>query len=283
MAPLGLASTLLMVTVTSALPKALPGDDGVLLRYWWEHFRTGQVVPTWGNLRYGLEGVASLAPLLVVAVAGACLWVVWSRTRSRPAAIAGLALAALTYGAVALPTGAVPPLYAPPALDEPGSRPLSIIYDGRIELLAYRLDRDTAKPGERLALTLYWRSPQPVAQSYTVFVHLLDKDAQVLGGWDTIPGAGAYPTQMWTPGRVMAETYWVPVREDFVPPTLCRIEVGLYEGSTMRRLVASTQQRTRLGDSPLLARIAVPGPKPDLTGALPLAELPQFRGKKGRF
>ncbi len=267
--PLAALSAVLMLMITSTVPRGQIGDPGVFLPIWWERFREGLVTPTWGSLRYGLQGLSSLLLLAIVASAGLMVYCLIRRYAGRSPAPgwASVVLASAVYGAVSLPPATVPSLFAPPSLEAPGGHEARLVFGDQVELLGYRLDRAVARPGDRLAVTLYWQARRPVDVDYTVFVHLVGKDGEVLGGWDTVPGGGALPTRMWVPGRVIAETYWVPVSRSINTPTLCRIEVGLYEFPAMQRLVAFSADGQRLGDSPAVARIGIPGPQPDLHSA----------------
>ncbi len=277
--PLALASALLMLMITASLPKNPAGPVDTMLLYWWEHFRSGQMVPTWGNLNFGLQGRDALAPLGGLALAGLFLLALrkWGHAGRFGRTWGDLALAGVVYYVVAFPGGQVPALFAPPPLDQPqpyrkGQGPagaLSIRYGEAIELLGYRLERDQTHPGGRVGLTLYWRADRPVTEDYTVFIHVLDKDASPLGGWDTVPGAGAYPTTMWTPGRIVAETYWVPVNRVIDAPTAGRVEVGLYRFSTGERLAAVSGPGEKPGDSPLVARVPIRGKEPRWQAATP--------------
>ncbi|MCL4369608.1 MAG: hypothetical protein M1380_01690 [Chloroflexi bacterium] len=271
------AASALMLITGGRLPLSDHPDMSAIMGRWSTHFGFGQVTVTWGTLRYGLEGAASLAPLALVAGVGLLAWLLSSRrTPGRGAARSGvLALAALAYGAVSLPGAGVPPLFAPPALEAQltagRAHPLSMVFDDRIELLAYSADKEVLRPGDRLALTLYWRARVHIDESETVFVHLLDSDNATLGGWDGVPQMGTYPTQMWEPGRITAETYRVPLSTEVATPTLVRVEVGMYRSADSQRQPAATLEGIKLGSSPMITRLAVPGPTPDLRGATALS------------
>lgn len=270
------AASALMLVTGGALPLNDQPGLAAIMSYWPKHFGYGQMTVTWGTLRYGLEGAASLAPLAVVAAVGLLGLVLWLRGwLYRPAACGGtLALALLAYGVVSMPPASVPPLFAPPSLAAElkagRAHPQSVVFENHIELLGYRVDKEVLRPGDRLLVTLYWRPLLPIAESQTAFLHLLGSDQRVLGGWDVVPQMGTYPTQMWEPGQIVAETYRVPVRTDIVTPTLCRVEIGMYRSANTERQLATTPDGADLGYGPLLTRLAIQGPKPDLQGATPL-------------
>ncbi len=271
--PLGVVSAALMLMITADIPKAFPGTGGSWFPYWWMRFQEGHVVYTWGHLKYGLQGLASLAPLLLLAAGGLAVYA--TRWLTEPVGrVAALGVALLAYSVVSAPSLSVPALYAPLALEDRiaagEAYPSSLVFGDQINLLGYSLDQQRVQPGGQIMLTIYWQARRPMDESWTVFIHLLGKDGQVLGGWDTVPGAAAYPTEMWEPGRVVGETYRVPLKQSIEAPTVCRVEVGWYRFTTGERMAAADGAGVQLGDSPLLTRLAIPGPVPDRTAFAPI-------------
>ena len=94
-----------------------------------------------------------------------------------------------------------------------------------IDLTAIALD--DAKVGKELHLVLYWQSAAEILESYTVFVHLLNADGQLVAQQDNIPVAGLAPTDHWTPGHLVRDPYRLSL-----PATLTagvyQLRVGLY-------------------------------------------------------
>lgn len=112
---------------------------------------------------------------------------------------------------------------------------LSANLGGQVELLGYNLDPNGLRAGEAVHLTLYWRALDEMGVSYTVFVHLLDKENQIWGQRDSAPGNGTLPTTGWVKGEVIADEYEFTVRPE-APPGEYLIEVGLYDAQTGQRL-----------------------------------------------
>jgi hypothetical protein len=104
-------------------------------------------------------------------------------------------------------------------------------FAGAIELMGYDA---TERPGA-LEITLHWRSLEPLDADYTVFVHLLDGDGQVIAQDDAQPQSGAYPTSVWGAGEVIVDPHSL-----LLPPALpagqYRLRVGLYRLETGQRL-----------------------------------------------
>jgi hypothetical protein len=100
------------------------------------------------------------------------------------------------------------------------------VFDGRLELVDIVTPR-TLIPGDWIPVTLYWRLRERTSIDY--FTHLqpvdFNGDARgVTNGWIS---RSIYPTVMWQPGEVVAETRWLRVYED-APPGGYHFMVGMY-------------------------------------------------------
>lgn len=113
---------------------------------------------------------------------------------------------------------------------------LDVSFDGQIRLLGAVSNENTVRPGDVLALTLYWQALGPVAPDYTVFVHLLGEHDRVIAQRDALPGLGARPTSQWTPGPVVVDPYLLALPEVAYAPDQAVWEVGLYDAQTGHRL-----------------------------------------------
>ena len=134
--------------------------------------------------------------------------------------------------------------------------PLEVNLGNEVELLGYDLDRTSAKPGESLHLTLYWRALTAMDASYTVFTHLLDGESCVWGQKDNVPQAGAYPTTLWVEGEVVADEYEIVVKPD-APPGQYVIEVGVYLPQSGARLPVLDELGQVQGDRTLLGMVGI--------------------------
>jgi hypothetical protein len=132
----------------------------------------------------------------------------------------------------------------PPGLD---LQPVEARLGEQVELLGYALDRQEARPGEGVHLTLAWRCLREMDAAYTVFTHLLDEGGQVRGQKDNPPQGGRYPTTLWAAGEVVVDEYDLPVPPD-APPGRYQIEVGMYDPADMRRLPTAAGDRVLLGE-----------------------------------
>ncbi len=111
-------------------------------------------------------------------------------------------------------------------------QPINYTYDGKIRLLGYQLQAGTVHPAESLPLTLYWQIVEPTGLDYSIFVHLLGRQRQVVGQIDTYPGGGHWPTTLLSPGDILADLYEVPIlpeAEFTQAPTRLLIAAGIYD------------------------------------------------------
>jgi hypothetical protein len=116
------------------------------------------------------------------------------------------------------------PLIAPPpAGQSDGLTATAITFGSQIELTGYRAGSD--------GVTLRWQALTVPAADYTVFVHALDANGQIVAQADGQPRGGGFPTRAWLAGdTVLDEHHWS------LGPGTYTVEVGLYELATLRRL-----------------------------------------------
>ena len=99
-----------------------------------------------------------------------------------------------------------------------------------------------------LTVTLTWAAQAVPPQDYTVFVHLVDGEGELLAQDDAPPNAGRYPTSWWLPGDVIRDPHTLPLPG--TPTAGWELRVGLYDPATGARLPAFDSEGQRLpGDS----------------------------------
>jgi hypothetical protein len=124
-------------------------------------------------------------------------------------------------------------------------------FGDRARLVGYDLPETAARPGDKLALTLYWQALGTFDRNYAVFVHLITADNRIAGQHDQTPGDGAYPTTSWVAGEYMADAYAIPVNAG-TPPGDYWIEVGIYDPLSGARLPVTGAGGGPVGDRLLL-------------------------------
>jgi hypothetical protein len=110
---------------------------------------------------------------------------------------------------------------------------LEAVFGGQIALVGY----DLVEQGEQLQLRLLWRALQPIDQSYTVFVHLLDADGQIIQQKDVIPRNNTYSTLLWVSDEYIVDEYLFNKS-----PAIRDINIGLYSQQTGQRLALSNDE-----------------------------------------
>jgi len=173
------------------------------------------------------------------------------------------------------PFSAIVPAYQRPpiitAADVPASaRPVNATFGGQMRLLAYEIHTRETRPGGYVEVGLYWQAVAPMAEDYSIAIHLFGRDRQPLGQIDSYPGGGSYPTSLWSPGEVMYDVYRVPVHADARAPVAARIEVDLYRLATFETLPA-VDGAGREVNPVSLGRVKVAGSAPPTTPTNPLS------------
>jgi hypothetical protein len=212
-----------------------------------------------GRLLY--PALSAIAPLMVL---GLCQFTPRS-WRPIVTLHLGLALCAL---AIACPLVYILPNYAPPPiLTESEVGPLSARLDadlqGQIVLLGYTLPQKETWPGDTLAITLYYQAVVPFGIDYTVFVHFVDAQGNIVVQQDTFPGMGRYPTTLWQPGQIIADTFYLTLPEWTPAPSTGILEAGFYDHETQLRLLVVDENGQAVADSVWFHRMPTIAP-PDL-------------------
>lgn len=131
-------------------------------------------------------------------------------------------------------------------------RAVGVLFGDAIELERAALPTASAA-GQPVAYTLVWRAYAPVAHDYTVFVHLLDAEGQLVANDDGQPLGALFPTSVWEPGEIVSDIRALPAD---LPPGDYRVEVGLYRLDTGERL-ATGGTEVHLGDRVQLGTLTV--------------------------
>ena len=206
---------------------------------------------------YLMKGV-NLGRLLYPALSALSLWIVLGLCQFAPkrwwpplTTVLSLALCAL---AVACPFVYLFPNYAPPPiLDEsqvgPLTERLDANYQGQILLLGYHIPQEGTWPGDTLEITLYYQAMVPFGIDYTVFVHFVDAQGNIVVQQDTYTGMGRYPTTLWQPGQIIADTFYLTLPEWTPAPGTGILEAGFYDHDTGLRLLVVNENGQAVADS----------------------------------
>ena len=138
--------------------------------------------------------------------------------------------------------------------------PLSINFDGQIELVGYELGTLAPAANDSVELTLYWRALHPVSEDYIVFAHIIDpRTTTIYAGSDAMPSNWAAPTTTWQPGEIVTDVHTMTVNPD-TSPGIYEVEIGLYTNpgdGTFPRLRVVTPDGGMADNFAYLSRVRV--------------------------
>ncbi len=122
----------------------------------------------------------------------------------------------------------------PPGIDAPSPPP---VLGGLVTLAGFDVPSGPHAPGGALPVTLAWQAETAAGTGYTVFVHLVYRDGLIVAQVDRPPqlNGAPYPTDLWLPGEVVADTYELAIPPDASPGTYA-LRVGLYSQENGQRL-----------------------------------------------
>jgi len=100
---------------------------------------------------------------------------------------------------------------------------------------------------------LIWQSEQAVDINYTVFIHLLNENDEIIEQSDGQPTNGVYPTSAWFPSeQIIDSRQWTTS----APAGTYRLQIGLYDLQTGLRLPVTGDGA--LGDRAIITEITIP-------------------------
>jgi len=120
----------------------------------------------------------------------------------------------------------------PPQLD---FEPLNAQFDDNIRLMQYVIT--PTNDGNALDVALIWQTTEQTSRPYTVFVHLLDADGNLLAQQDGWPVDGQWPPTCWNPNSNVLDQRQIPLSDGAYA-----LKVGLYDAQTGMRLLTSDGQ-----------------------------------------
>lgn len=146
------------------------------------------------------------------------------------------------------------------------ANPVQVDYDdGLLSLVGYEVTPAVAKPGDEVALTLYWRANRPLSTDYSVSIHVLEHpDIDSVAQADDLH-VGAIPSTAWFPGIVSSRTLYIRLPRNLPTPASYWLTLRVWSGpwpqdrpwsDTIGLPITHSENRQLLGeDSVILARI----------------------------
>jgi 4-amino-4-deoxy-L-arabinose transferase-like glycosyltransferase len=129
------------------------------------------------------------------------------------------------------------------------------VFASEIALRGSDLPGDPISPGTVAPVGLYWQVLESPSADYTVFIHVLDEQGELVTQFDRPPGGGTKPTSTWQVGQTLLDTYPLPIPSD-IPAGIYEVRVGLYEWPSLERL-ALFKDGMSIGDSVKLGTIQI--------------------------
>lgn len=164
----------------------------------------------------------------------------------------------------------------PPAELEAGivTLPATPRFNEAIELLGYKLSEEAVLPGDRLTVTLYWRSLRPVTKDYTVFIHMVADEFTILTQHDSQPADWQSPTSDWQPGQIVEDEHPLQIPANLEAGSY-ELVVGMYDGATDQRMNV-VQDGTHLPEAAVpLPPVIVESTDPAIDYIVALQPIPQ--------
>jgi 4-amino-4-deoxy-L-arabinose transferase-like glycosyltransferase len=194
-----------------------------------------------GRLLYPL-----LTPLTLASVYGIYRWT----PRGVGVYVVGAGAVGMLLVAAAMIPVSIAPAYARPltiSLAEVASAQSAsdLIFGNSIRLWGYTVRETTLRPGSPIHVDFYWQALTPLAADYTVFAHILGPGDQALGGTDSLPGRGSFPTQDWNPGEIFKDTMSIYLDNPPDQAVAGTIVMGWYDTNTKKGLAPRAADGSR--------------------------------------
>jgi hypothetical protein len=116
--------------------------------------------------------------------------------------------------------------------------PVKASFEGQIALLGYDVPKTRFRPGEPVAITMYWKALTDVADNWQIFMHLDPEgvdDGVARGFGDHYPVFGLYPTHAWKAGQVVRDQVTLTLAPN-MNKAKAEVWVGLYIGDRRAKL-----------------------------------------------
>jgi len=166
------------------------------------------------GLAWGLRGWGSCMPRWLGSI---------NRRLAPLVALAALATTVYCLLLVIRPAYQPPPLVA--ALPDGATRVLpELAPRGQgLSLLAADVETETARPGDVVWLTLYWRADEAPAAPPELVLEVFGRQVDRIANLHSYHGRGLFPATLWPVGAIVADRFAVRVDADAAAPVLARV------------------------------------------------------------
>ncbi len=111
-------------------------------------------------------------------------------------------------------------------------------FGDQIELTGAHLYPAALRPGGTLCVELDWRALKVPDSNYTVFVHLVDPNGQVVAQTDLQPQGGFAPTSQWKEGKTVSDKHGLILTDNLAAGEYT-VRLGLYRADDQSPLPVS--------------------------------------------
>ena len=109
--------------------------------------------------------------------------------------------------------------------------PVNVLFEDKVKLLSYSVDKQQAKPGDAIVMTLYWECLAPVEGDFKIFVHLDSTKARKT--FDHYAVGGLYPTSNWKKGEIIKDEMALQLDQGF-PAGPAKLWLGFFDASAWK-------------------------------------------------
>jgi len=183
-----------------------------------------------GVLRYMQTTPAAQGRLLSPALAPIGVLMAWGLGAwSKRAWLPGIVAVALLALTLAAPFALIQPAFARPIVAQlpADARPVEARFGGIVELIGVRFSVEQVEPGGVLRVTTYWRALQDVPRDQRLLIRLMHPGGASAGQLDAMLGTHLYPTTLWKPGQIIADTHDVHADADVTLGEMLRVHLGV--------------------------------------------------------
>jgi hypothetical protein len=122
------------------------------------------------------------------------------------------------------------------------STPL-VRFGASIDLLSAELPNEPLQAGDTAPIRLVWRNEQRSDTDYTMFVHLLDRNGDMVAQVDSQPMSGFFPTSNWLPTLSVIDELDLPIPAN-IPAGSYQVSLGWYNSADQQRLTVTPVSAT---------------------------------------
>ena len=128
----------------------------------------------------------------------------------------------------------------------------------QIQLVGFDAPDSSSRRADTLDVTLYWKALQAPGEDYTVFVHLLDADGQLVSSHDGQPMAGTLSNRRLASRRHVPDTHALSIDSE-LPAGTYQLNVGMYRRPSLERLIVRDADGNEMPDRVFFLRtVTVP-------------------------